>query len=180
MPKRPQILTVGHSTHPIEEFIQLLQSAEVTSVVDVRSLPGSTKYPQFNQENLMPVLENAGISYVRIEKLGGLRKKTPEISDDVNAFWENKSFRRYADYALTQNFREGFAELEELIGSGKLPAVMCAEAVWWRCHRRIIADYLLAHKHRVSHLMPQGKTSEATLTRGAQIGADGAVTYPSS
>lgn len=92
MPKRPQILTVGHSTHPIEEFIELLQSAEVTSVVDVRSLPGSTKYPQFNQENLMPVLENAGISYVRIEKLGGLRKKTPEISDDVNAFWENKVF----------------------------------------------------------------------------------------
>lgn len=174
----PPVLTVGHSTHPIEEFLALLRGAGVERLVDVRTLPGSRHNPQFNQESLAPSLERAGISYRRDERLGGLRKASHAVAPDVNGFWENASFHRYADYALGEAFTQGLTELIALTRLPGLTAIMCAEAVWWRCHRRIIADHLLAHAITVSHLMPDGRITPATLTRGAVIGPDALVTYP--
>ena len=174
----PSILTVGHSTHPIEEFLELLRGAGVTCVVDVRTLAGSRHNPQFNEESLSASLEQAGIGYLREKRLGGLRKATDLVEPQVNGFWENQSFHRYADYALGPAFAEGLDHLIELAGSGSLPAVMCSEAVWWRCHRRIIADYLLVREIPVAHLMPDGRLETAMLTKGAQPRDDRTITYP--
>jgi uncharacterized protein (DUF488 family) len=174
----PRILTVGHSTHPIEEFTDLLRDAGVTHLVDVRTLPGSRHNPQFNEENLGPALEAAGIRYRREQRLGGLRKTDHSVDPSVNAFWENRSFHRYADYALSGAFTEGLEALLELAQPPHLPAIMCSEAVWWRCHRRIVADHLLARDVAVAHLMPGGRMTPATLTKGARVHPDGAVTYP--
>ncbi|WP_182354658.1 DUF488 family protein [Flaviflexus huanghaiensis] len=172
-----KVLTVGHSTHPIDEFIELLTSAGVTDVVDVRTLPGSRRFPHFNEENLGPSLEDAGIAYSREEALGGLRKADPTIDPSLNGFWENKSFKRYADYAQHDEFRSGLDRLIGMLGPDRTPAIMCSEAVWWRCHRRIIADFLLARDIPVFHLMPNGSTPEATLTSGARVEGHN-VTYP--
>ena len=174
----PQVLTVGHSTHPIDEFIELLGGAGVTRIVDIRKLPGSRKFPQFNADELADSLRGAGIAYEREERLGGLRKSTAAVDPEVNAFWRNASFHRYADYATTSEFRAGLQRLLELAGADGLPALMCAEAVWWRCHRRIVADHLIAHGVEVGHLMPDGRCSRAELTAGAQIDAESAVRYP--
>ena len=176
----PCILTVGHSTHPLEEFIELLRDAGVTRLVDIRSLPGSNRYPHFNAERLGPSLEEAGIPYLREERLGGLRKKSRTVDAAVNGFWENKSFQRYADYALGEEFDAGLAHLIELAEPPERPAIMCAEAVWWRCHRRIVADHLLARGIPVGHLMPDGRVAPATLTKGARVDDDGRVTYPAA
>ena len=174
----PRILTVGHSTHPIDEFVALLQDAGVDCVVDVRKLPGSRRNPQFNEENFAPSLEDAGIGYQREKRLGGLRNASHSVADETNAFWNNASFHRYADYALSSQFADGLKALIGLTGPDALPAIMCSEAVWWRCHRRIIADHLLARDLPVSHLMPDGRLTPATLTKGAQVDDDGTVTYP--
>lgn len=175
----PRVLTVGHSTHPIDEFLSLLKTAGVTDLVDVRKLPGSNRNPQFNEENLRPSLESGGISYMREEKLGGLRTSDKSVDPAVNGFWQNKSFHRYADYALSNDFIDGLDALIELAGNERLPVIMCAEAVWWRCHRRIIADFLLARDIPVSHLMPDGRLNEASQTAGAVVD-DGVLTYPES
>lgn len=175
---QPRILTVGHSTHPIEEFLELLRGAGVTRVVDVRTLAGSRHNPQFNQENLAPSLEAAGIAYLREQRLGGLRKATVAVNPEVNGFWENQSFHRYADYALGTSFAEGLDQLIGLATPAELPAIMCAEAVWWRCHRRIIADYLLLRDLPVAHLMPDGRLEPATLTKGARPREDHTIAYP--
>ncbi len=173
-------LTVGHSTRTLEEFVQLLDSAQVELVVDVRRLPGSNRHPQFNQDALEQSLPQHGISYRRAEALGGRRSRDRSVPDEVNGFWENRSFHNYADYALSAPFAGG---LEELIGWGARTrlAVMCSEAVWWRCHRRIIADHLLARGHEVLHLMEVGTTVPAELTSGAVSDPDdGHVTYPAT
>lgn len=174
-----RVLTVGHSTHPIDEFISLLQGAGVTDLVDVRTLAGSRRNPQFNAEALQPSLEAAGIAYLREQRLGGLRSSTRAVTPDVNGFWENQSFHRYADYALGETFEAGLEHLIELASPPRLPAIMCAEAVWWRCHRRIIADFLIARGIPVAHLMPDGRLAEAALTRGARVEGE-RVTYPGS
>lgn len=174
----PRVLTVGHSTHPIGEFLELLHGAGVTRLVDVRTLPGSRHNPQFNEENLAPSLERVGIGYVREQRLGGLRAPTRTVDPDANSFWQNQSFHRYADYALSTPFVDGLDHLIHLATPGQLPVIMCSEAVWWRCHRRIIADYLLARDIPVTHLMPDGRRTPATLTRGAHPQADHAITYP--
>lgn len=173
----PQVLTVGHSTHPIDEFLELLHGAGVTRIVDVRTLPGSRHNPQFNEENLGPSLEAGGIAYVREQQLGGLRKGSG-VAPEVNGFWDNQSFHRYADYALGPEFAEGLDRLIAMTTASQLPAIMCSEAVWWRCHRRIIADYLLARDVPVAHLMPDGRLTAATFTRGACSHANQTVTYP--
>ncbi|MGO3147547.1 MAG: DUF488 domain-containing protein [Leucobacter sp.] len=175
-----RVLTVGHSTHPIDEFIDLLHGAGTTCLVDVRTLPGSRRNPQFNEEDLAVSLQGAGIKYLREQRLGGLRSKTRTVPPEVNGFWENKSFQRYADYALGDEFAAGLAHLIELAEPPELPVIMCAEAVWWRCHRRIIADHLLARDIPVAHLMPDGRITEASLTKGAHATGDndGEVTYP--
>lgn len=173
-----RVLTVGHSTHPIDEFIELLQNAGVSIVVDVRTLRGSRHNPQFDEEDLGPSLVGAGIGYVPEPRLGGLRGKSRGVEPGVNAYWENASFRRYADYALGETFADGLAALTELAVPPQLPAIMCSEAVWWRCHRRIIADYLLARDVPVAHLMPGGRLTPASLTPGAVVHPDATLTYP--
>jgi uncharacterized protein (DUF488 family) len=172
------ILTVGHSTHPLDEFIELLSAAGAGAMVDVRRLPGSNRFPWFNEDALAASLPEHGIEYRRIERLGGRRNVQHDIPDEVNALWRNRSFHNYADYALGEEFDEGIAELRALEKAVGAPAaVMCSEAVWWRCHRRIIADHLLARDETVGHLMPDGRIAQAALTPGAVVD-DGVVRYP--
>lgn len=174
----PQFLTVGHTTHPLEEFIQMLHSVQVELVVDVRRLPGSNRYPQFNQDALAVSLPEQSIAYRRAEALGGRRGRDPTVPPEVNGFWQNRSFHHYADYALSDPFHVALEELIEW-GAQQRAVVMCSEAVWWRCHRRIISDHLLARGHEVLHLMGVGKTVPAELTAGAVVAPDdGHVTYP--
>lgn len=172
------ILTVGHSTHPIDDFLTLLSDAGVGAVVDVRRLPGSNRYPWFNEDALEASLREHDIDYRRIEQLAGRRNVQRDVPDEINALWRNRSFHNYADYALSEEFDAGIAQLlttaDGISGSA---AVMCSEAVWWRCHRRIIADHLLARGIAVGHLMPEGRVTEATLTPGAVV-RDGEVEYP--
>ncbi|MDQ2699991.1 MAG: DUF488 domain-containing protein [Actinomycetota bacterium] len=169
--------TVGHSNRTADEFVSLLTGAEVEVVVDVRRLPGSRRYPHFNEDRLSESLRQAGVDYRRIIALGGRRPKSGDLPPDVNAFWENQSFHNYADHALTTEFRGGLKELRDL-GRERPAAIMCSEAVWWRCHRRIIADHLLAGGEDVRHIMAPGRIDTAELTRGAVVGSDGRVTYP--
>lgn len=178
MDATPEALTIGHSTHPIDEFTGLLREAKTSCLIDVRTLPGSRHNPQFNEENLAPSLNDSGIDYVREKRLGGLRSSKYSLATEINGFWQNKSFHRYADYALSDDFQAGFDRLRDLIETGSRPAIMCAEAVWWRCHRRIITDRLLALQVPVGHVMPDGRIQEATLTKGARVHDDGTVTYP--
>lgn len=170
------LFTVGHSTRSIEEFIDLLHSAEIGLVIDVRRLPGSRRHPQFDEDSLRDSLDAAGIRFERIAELGGRRAVSKDVSFEVNAFWQNRSFHNYADYALSDEFRVGFTRLLDR-GHEHRTAVMCSEAVWWRCHRRIIADHLIAHGEQVFHLMGPEQRPPASLTEGAVI-KDGDVTYP--
>jgi uncharacterized protein (DUF488 family) len=139
--------TIGHSTRTIVEFAGLLQESGVNLVVDVRSIPRSRTNPQFNRQGLPEALAPWQIGYEHIAGLGGLRGDPRGAEPSPNAYWRVRSFRNYADYALTAPFTGGMARLRER-GSGHRCAIMCAEAVWWRCHRRIIADYLLAAGER--------------------------------
>lgn len=169
--------TVGHSTRSIEEFSDLLQAAGVELVVDIRTVPKSRTNPQYNKEILPELLAPFHIGYEQITELGGLRSKSKQTSPEVNGFWENRSFHNYADYALTEAFHSG---LERLIALGreKRCALMCAEAVWWRCHRRIVADYLIGRGEAVFHLMNKDRIEPASLTRGALVKDSKAVLYP--
>jgi uncharacterized protein (DUF488 family) len=170
--------TVGHSTRTLEDFLDLLRSVDVGLVVDVRRLPGSRRYPHFDQDALAESLSGAGIEYRRLASLGGRRPRDQTVPDPVNGFWENRSFHNYADHALTEEFRAGLDELRAW-GADRRTAVMCSEAVWWRCHRRIIADHLLAAGEQVRHLMDPGQVPAAQLTAGAVVDPDGGrVTYP--
>jgi uncharacterized protein (DUF488 family) len=169
--------TIGHSTRSIDEFVALLREAEVTMVVDVRTVPRSRTNPQYNRDALPDALANYHIGYEHIAALGGLRGKTRGVPANVNAFWDNESFHNYADYAMHNDFRAGLARLREL-GQTQLCAIMCAEALWWRCHRRIITDYLLAAGETVFHIMGPGKIEPARMTEAAQRGEMGRLTYP--
>jgi uncharacterized protein (DUF488 family) len=178
IPSMPNpFFTVGHSTRPIEEFVALLTNAEVELVVDVRTVPRSRTNPQFNRDALPASLAAQGIAYEHFGVLGGLRGKQPGVNSDVNAFWKNASFHNYADYALSEEFRSGLQSLREL-GHKTRSTVMCAESLWWRCHRRIIADHLLAAGEEVFHILGPGHVESAQLTPAARGGPDGALTYP--
>ncbi|HET6622434.1 MAG TPA: DUF488 domain-containing protein [Candidatus Saccharimonadales bacterium] len=168
------IYTIGHSTHPIDEFIDMLASFGVKQLVDIRTLPGSTRQPQFNQEDLGPSLKAVDIDYVYLKKLGGLRKKT---SDSVNLGWRNLSFRNYADYMQTDDFKSALGRLTEL-AEDKVTAIMCAEAVPWRCHRSLVADALQVRGIEVSHIMTKNKANPARLTPFAKVSGQN-ITYPS-
>lgn len=170
---KPAIYTIGHSTHPLDEFVDILKSHGVESLIDVRTIPRSRTNPQFNKDTLPEPLEKNGIGYRHIAELGGLRSKQAAAGESPNIYWENKSFRNYADYAMTESFRRGLAELKDLAAEFRC-AIMCAEAVWWRCHRRIIADYLIAEHYPVFHIMGPGKADPARMTEAAQV-ADGPV-----
>jgi len=169
--------TIGHSTRPIDEFVALLMTAEVRLVVDVRTVPRSRTNPQFNRDALPTSLTAHGIAYEHFPALGGLRGKQPGVSPDVNAFWENASFHNYADYALSAEFHSGLEQLRAL-GHATRSTVMCAESLWWRCHRRIIADYLIAAGDEVLHILGPGHTEPARMTPAARVRPDGALTYP--
>ncbi len=169
--------TVGHSTHTLEAFIALLQAHEVDAVADVRRFPRSRTNPQFNVETLPSTLAAHRIAYRHIAALGGRRSRASKTDVSPNTFWENAAFRAYADYAATDEFRAGLDELLAF-GAGRRCAVMCSEALWWRCHRRIIADYLLARGARVIHILANGKAEAAKLTQSARPMPDGMLVYP--
>ena len=169
--------TIGHSTRPIDEFVALLTTAEVRLVVDVRTVPRSRTNPQFNREVLPASLAAHGIAYEHLAALGGLRGKQLGVNSDVNAFWANASFHNYADYAMSEGFHAGLRNLREL-GRSARAAVMCAESLWWRCHRRIIADYLIAAGEEVFHILGLGHIEPARLTPEARVEPEGRLTYP--
>jgi uncharacterized protein (DUF488 family) len=169
--------TIGHSTRTIVEFVDLLRESGVELVIDVRSMPRSRTNPQFNQETFPGALEPWQIGYKHIGELGGLRGKSRGAEPSPNTYWRVLSFRNYADYALTAPFAIGLARLRER-GSLQRCVIMCAEAVWWRCHRRIIADYLLAAGEQVMHILGKSHVDEASLTPGAVVRNDESVVYP--
>jgi len=173
------IYTIGHSTRPIAEFIDLLRRAGVDCVVDVRSIPRSRANPQYDADALPKSLAAAQIDYCHLRALGGLRPRRKPQAPSPNTLWRNQSFRNFADYAETEPFRAGLDELRALARTRRC-ALMCAEAVWWRCHRRIIADYLVTSGVPVGHIMGAGKIEPATLTPSAEIAADGTLVYPAA
>jgi uncharacterized protein (DUF488 family) len=171
--------TVGHSNRSLDDFIALLREADVQRVVDVRAFPRSRTNPQFNETVLPEALRPFDLSYEHVAALGGRRGKSRPVPAEVNAFWINQSFHNYADYALSDAFRVG---LEHLIaqGRGDRCAIMCSEAVWWRCHRRIIADYLLARGEAVFHIVGPGHVDAARLTDGVVVRPDATLAYPAA
>ena len=171
------VYTIGHSTRTIAEFGALLLEAAVQVVVDVRSIPRSRTNPQFNIEALPASLAGFGIGYQHIAELGGRRHRPPGAPPSPNSYWRNQSFRNYADYTATAAFKVGIARLRDLAHL-QCCAIMCAEAVWWRCHRRIISDYLLEQGTEVLHIMGPHRTESATLTPNVRQLADGTLVYP--
>ena len=169
--------TIGHSTRSVGEFVDLLRPQKIDLVVDVRSIPRSRTNPQYNSEKFAKALAELQINYAHIPTLGGLRGRTCEVAPDVNAFWENRSFHNYADYAMGEEFRSGLARLREM-GHANMSVIMCAEAVWWRCHRRIIADYLIAANETVFHILGPNRIEQARITQGVQFGVAGVLRYP--
>ncbi|MCO5157793.1 MAG: DUF488 domain-containing protein [Aquamicrobium sp.] len=174
---KPPFFTIGHSNRSAEAFIDLLRAAGVEHLADVRKMPMSRSNPQFNVDALTGVLAAFRISYEHLAALGGLRGRAKALPDEVNGLWTNRSFHNYADYALTEPFHAGLDHLLEQ-GRARRCAIMCSEAVWWRCHRRIVADYLIASGETVFHIMGEGRLEPARLTPGAAVRADGKVVYP--
>jgi uncharacterized protein (DUF488 family) len=171
------VFTIGHSTRSIEEFVGLLKQVGVTLLVDVRSIPRSRAVPQFNGDALAVSLAEHGIAYQPLAALGGRRHHKKGAPRSLNTYWKVDAFRNYADYAETAEFRAGLAELRALAATQRT-AIMCAEAVWWRCHRRIVTDYLLAAGDQVQHIMGQGNVAPASLTPGAEPLPNGTIRYP--
>ena len=169
-----KLWTIGHSTRSIAEFIALLKAYKIALLVDVRSIPGSRKFPQFNQENLRESLAEAQIGYQHAAGLGGLRKKHPHSRHTA---WRNPSFRAYADYMETASFIESAAQLMQLATEARV-CICCSEVLWWRCHRSMIADYLKSKGWRVYHIMGPAKAAEHRYTQPAQI-QKGTLTYGS-
>ncbi len=166
------IWTIGHSTRSGEEFTQILRAHDIQLLVDVRSFPGSRRYPQFNRATLAEALAAAGIQYKHEPQLGGRRTPRP---DSHNTAWRNASFRAYADHMESEEFRNGVKDLLELAREART-AVMCAESLWWRCHRSLISDYLKAAGHQVIHILDETKTEEHPFTSAARI-VDGELSY---
>jgi uncharacterized protein (DUF488 family) len=176
MSSKTKLWTIGHSTHPLERFLALLAQHGIETLVDIRRFPGSRKFPQFNQDALASALREAGIAYHWLEALGGRRGKRQDGSSTVNLGLQNAGFRNYADYMLTREFPDGVTRLLE-IARRKRTALMCAEGLFWRCHRRLVSDFLTAKRMTVQHIMPIGELRPHTLTPGAVI-EGGRVTYP--
>ncbi|PYF70625.1 DUF488 domain-containing protein [Pedobacter nutrimenti] len=159
------IWTIGHSTHTLEEFLTILKSFEIELVVDIRNFPGSKRYPHFNKAALSVSLPERGIGYIHLKDLGGRRKAK---INSVNTAWRLPAFRGYADYMETPIFKHSINELEKL-ASNKRVAFMCAEAVWWSCHRSLVSDYLKHEGWKVLHIMAEGKATEHPYTAPARI-----------
>ncbi len=168
------IFTLGHSNHPFNRFLGLLSQHQVEGLVDIRRFPSSRKYPHFNRDKLAAALAEHGFHYHWFEPLGGRRHK--QLDNSANVGRENPSFRNYADYMMTPCFRNA---IDKLLGVAKetRTAIMCAEGLYWQCHRRLVSDYLIANGVTVEHIMPNGQLRRHELTRGVVIGA-GKVSYP--
>lgn len=171
--------TVGHSNRSLAQFVDLLRDPGIERVVDIRKFPMSRTNPQFNTDTLPDALAAFQISYEHLAALGGFRGKAPRLPRDINGFWTNESFHNYADYALSPEFRLGFERLRAE-GHRQRCAIMCSEAVWWRCHRRIVSDYLIGAGETVIHIMNEGHLVPAVLTAGARVAADGSIVYPAA
>jgi uncharacterized protein (DUF488 family) len=167
--------TVGHSTHTFDMFVGLLAAHEIAVLVDVRTVPNSRRHPHFGADALAHNLPDRGVTYRRCPALGGWRRKVP---DSPNGGWRNESFRGYADYAMTGEFGDALAEFRGLAAERRT-AMMCAEALWWRCHRRLIADRLVVMgDDTVCHIDSDGRASEHRLTAFAAVDAAAGITYP--
>jgi uncharacterized protein (DUF488 family) len=172
----PAYFTIGHSTRSVSELIALLQGAGVKLLADVRAIPRSRTNPQFNIEALPTELAESGIAYEHFPELGGRRGRA--LAASPNQFWGHASFRNYADYAGTQAFRAGLERLRRL-GQQQCTAIMCAEAVWWRCHRALISDYLKARGIEVIHIVDSNKTEPHPFTSAARM-VNGELSYAAS
>ena len=168
-----RIWTIGHSTRAIDEFISSLKDNEIKLLADVRAWPGSRRHPQFNKEALAESLGAQGIRYEHFPELGGKRKTKP---DSRNTAWRNVSFRGYADYMETEQFQKGIEHLLKIGAEAGATAIMCAEAVWWRCHRSLIADYLKSHGAEVIHILDASKVERHPYTSAARI-VNGELSY---
>jgi len=171
-----QIWTIGHSTRKIDFFISLIEANGIKLVVDVRKLPGSKRYPQFNKDALDASLDECGIAYEHFPDLGGRRKSKP---DSRNTAWRNAAFRGYADYMETGEFRNAAERLVDLANQVGPAVIMCAEAVWWRCHRALIADYLKTRGVEVTHIIDLNKAEPHPFTSAARL-INGELSYPAN
>jgi len=167
-----EVWTIGHSTRSFEEFLASLASQEIKTLVDVRSFPGSKKFPHFNREALAESLASFGIEYLHMPELGGRRRAR---KDSPNTAWRNSAFRGYADYMETGSFRDGINSLLDIAESSRA-AIMCAEAVWWRCHRSLISDYLKSKGVRVTHILSPTQAEPHSYTSAASL-IDGELSY---
>jgi uncharacterized protein (DUF488 family) len=169
-----QVWTIGHSTHPIDAFVALLVAHDIAQVADIRTVPKSRRHPHFHTDALARSLQERGVAYAHLPRLGGWRR--PE-ADSPNGAWRSLSFRGYADYAMGREFARGLAQLLQLAAAGRT-AAMCSEALWWRCHRRLVADRLVVAGDSVCHISPDGRASAHQLTPFATVEPDGQITYP--
>ncbi|MEH6718410.1 MAG: DUF488 domain-containing protein [Aurantimonas endophytica] len=174
-----QFTSIGHSNRDLSDVIDMLREAGIGLVIDVRTFPRSRNNPVYNIECFPHDLARWQIGYRHSPALGGRRPKQPGVEESLNAMWRLQSFHNYADYALGDEFGAAFDELVSL-GRNQRIAMMCSEAVWWRCHRRIITDHLLLNGHPVDHLMAPGRTDPATPTPGSVKTAEGQIIYPAS
>lgn len=173
MPAKPStIWTIGHSTRALADFLDLLKAESISALADVRRFPGSRRYPHFGQEQLAAALEKEGIQYRHFSELGGRRSVQP---DSPNNAWRNAAFRGYADYMMSQEFAIAIGRLTNLAAE-RPSAIMCAEALWWRCHRALIADFLKARSWHVLHILGPGKVQEHPFTSAAQL-VNGRLSY---
>jgi uncharacterized protein (DUF488 family) len=165
--------TVGHSTQPFDAFVALLAACDIAQVADIRAVPRSRRQPQFDTDALARRLPERGVAYAHLPRLGGWRQRN---ADSPNDAWRNLSFRGYADYAMGEEFADGLAQLRGLSAEQRT-AMMCSEALWWRCHRRLIADRLLVAGDTVCHISSRGRVSEHQLTPFASVEPDGLIMY---
>ena len=173
-----RIFTIGHSTRTLDEFITLLLEFKIETLVDIRRFPGSRRLPHFNRETLHQILTTTGIEYVWLEDLGG-RRSGPKLTESQNPSLKSPGFRHYADYMQTEPFQKAVGQLLR-VGAEKTVAIMCAEKLFWKCHRRLLSDYLVAHGVAVEHIMEQGRLQSHKLSSDAVITADKNVIYPSN
>ena len=169
--------SVGHSNRSLDEFVEILTEASVDLIVDIRAFPMSRTNPEYNRDALPSALASFDIGYEHWPDLGGRRPRQPDVPEERNALWRNRSFHNYADYALSDAFKQAF---DALVARGRTArlAMMCSEAVWWRCHRRIITDHLILRHHQVLHLMGGGRPELAKVTPGAILSRKGDIVYP--
>lgn len=172
------LFTIGHSTHPWAEFVSLLQKWEIEELVDVRTVPRSRTFPWFGEIRMAKALPKVGIAYVHLSDLGGFRQP---VKNSRNTGWRNERFRAYADYMQTEEFERGLEELNELREKLRV-CIMCSEAVWWRCHRRMIADAETARGIPVKHIMSMTSATVHQMTEFAKVkkrrGRSPLITYP--